>query len=306
MSEAPATPAAHPALKYVFLLMLGSIWGTSYTLQSLAVKTIPPITVASSRVLIGGLILLAVALAQRLPFPRDRRTWLAFFAFGVAGQALPFSLITAGQAHVDSGLTSILCAITPLFTLLLAHFFTRDERISPPKLAGLALAFAGIVLLVGPSALEGLGRDFWAQMSILAGAFFFAVSIVVARATRHVPFAVSASCSLLCGAVAAVPTAAIVDRPWTTHPSIVSLAACGVLAVLGTAIGMMIFFRLIKLAGSNFVSLNNYLAPAIAVLLGVAFLGERLTWPVAGAIALIFAGIAVASLRGRQIAPRAP
>lgn len=299
MSAAPATVAAHPALKYALLLALGSIWGTSYMFQSLAVKTIPPITVATCRVLIGGLLLLGVACAQRLKFPRDGRTWFVFVMFGAAGQALPFSMVSTGQLHVNSGLAAILVATTPLFTLLLAHFFTRDDRITPPKAIGMVLAFAGIVFLIGPSALGELGRDFWSQILIIGGAFFFAVSIIVARATRHVPFAVSASCSLLSGAAFALPIALLFERPWMAEPSWISLAAVASLAVLGTAIGTLMFFRLIKLAGSNFVSLNNYLAPAIAVVLGLTFLGEGLSWPTIAAIGMIFAGIAVTNLRRR-------
>ncbi|MGE0736024.1 MAG: DMT family transporter [Alphaproteobacteria bacterium] len=295
----PAIPpsAPRPWLKYLFLSSLGLIWGSSYMLNIVALKSVTPLTVTTTRIFLGGLIMLAVARAQGYRLPRDPRTWLLLIAFGVIGQAMSFGLVAFGQLHVGSGLTGIIITIVPLFTLVLAHLLTKDERITPPKAAGVIMALIGILLLLGPAALAGLGGHFWGQMMMVGGAFTFSLSMIIAKWVRHVPFPVSASCSLLSAAVVLMPLALVIEHPWTLQPTLLSSGAVIVLGVFGTAIGMLILFRLVAMAGAAFVSLNNYIATIVAVLWGVLLLGEPLTWLMIGAMAVIFSGIAVANLR---------
>ena len=178
-ATAPGSAPPHPALKYFLLIGLGIIWGTSFTFLGVAVRTVPPITTASCRIIVGGGILLLAALLTRQQFPRRREDWLMIAGFALAGNAGPFLLLAFGQSYIDSSLAAILIAGTPLFTLLIAHLATHDEKITLPKGVGVALGFAGILMLLGPAAFGGPagrpGANFCGQAMIVGAGLGFEI-----------------------------------------------------------------------------------------------------------------------------------
>jgi len=306
MTAAAVEKPAHPALKYLLLACLGLIWGTSFTFVGVAVHTVPPFTIASSRIILGGGILLTLALLARQPFPRRAEDWLFVTGYAVIGNAGPFCLLAFGQSHIDSSLAAILIAATPLFTLVIAHVMTVDEKISVRKGGGVAVGFVGILLLFGPAALGGLGADFWGQAMILGASLGFGISTVLARRLRHIPPMIMASSSLLIAGLFVIPLMLALEQPWRLSPSWDAVVSLGGLSIFSTACALIIFFKLIKLAGANFTALNNYMAPAVGVLWGTALLGEKLTWLKIGAIAVIFVGIGISGLRPRTRTPTSP
>jgi drug/metabolite transporter (DMT)-like permease len=287
------------------LAALVAMWGSAFLFTKVAVSALPPETVVAGRLAIAaaGLTALLFALGKRLP--GGRRPWLFFLALAVSGNALPFWLISWGQQRIDSGLAGILMAIMPLTTLVLAHFFVAGERLSPVRLAGFLLGFAGIVTLVGPEALIELevgGTALLSELAVLGGAVCYAVNTIVARRRpASDPLAAGAGVTILASALM-VPLALAGGPPASAAVPASAALAVVVLGVVSTALATVVYFKLVSAAGPTFVSLINYLIPLWAVVAGMVFLGETPEWRALGALAVILSGIALSELGRRRAA----
>ena len=296
-----------PPIAYVLLFALAAIWGSSFLFIKIAVATIPPLTLVAARLVLAAAAMLAYLWATGRTLPRDPDIWRGFVVIAIAGNVVPFALIKWGEQAIDSGLTAILMAIMPLSSLALAHVFTRDERLTPARVAGMGVGFVGILILVGPDVIAGLGREALAQIAVAGAAVCYAVSNVYTRIHRLVslPASVTGAGVLLCAAVLAVPPSLIVDRPWQLQPGTGSLAALVVLALVCTSLAYLILFRLISTTGATFVAFINYLVPVFGVLWGAVFLDETVRADAVAGLALILAGIGISRLRWRGKSPDA-
>ncbi|HXV23817.1 MAG TPA: DMT family transporter [Alphaproteobacteria bacterium] len=295
---APAPhPIAHPGARdYALLVLLAALWGGSFLLIKLAVATVPPLTVAAGRTLVGALLMGAVLAMRGVRPPSDGRTWAKLALMGTVGTVLPFALISWGERHIDSGLAAILMSAVPLFTIVLAHMLRSDEKITIGKAAALVLGGVGVVVLVGPDVLRGIGGDLLGQLAVLLAALCYAVNGLTARTLTGQPAIVVAAGMLITAAMAGVPLALLIDRPWETEASALSLLAVVALGVLPTALGYLIALRIIASAGAGFASLNNYLVPVFGVFWGMVFLAEKLHPQALLALLLIFLGLAAPRL----------
>jgi drug/metabolite transporter (DMT)-like permease len=293
---APSAAALPSRRDYLLLLMLGAIWGGSFFLIKLAVATVPPVTVAAGRILVGALLMGAVLAARRVPLPRDRTVWAKLALMGTLGTVLPFALINWGETHIDSGLAAILMSAVPLLTIVLGHFLRRDEQMTGGKAVALVLGGTGVVVLIGPDALQGLGKDLLGQLAVLGACCCYAVNSLTARGLAGHSAEVVTFGMLLTAAAAAVPLSILVDQPWEAAASRLSLLAVLGLGVLPTALGYIIAFRIIASAGAGFASFNNYLVPVFGVLWGMALLGEEPQPRALLALLLIFVGLAAPRL----------
>ena len=290
----------------MLLLALVAMWGSSFMFNRIAVATLPPWTVVAGRIGIAALVLVAIvyALGRRLPPPG--RAWLPFMVIAVIGNVIPFYLITWGQQVVESALAGILMAVMPLATIVLAHFLIAGEHLTRERAAGFALGFGGIVLLMGPAALAGIGGEavrIVSQLAVLGGALCYALQSVLTRLIVKGDVMVAAAGTLLVASVIVVPVALWLDRPWQLAPSLSSAAAVVWLGVGPTAVATILYFMLIRSAGPSFMSLVNYLSPGVAVMLGLLVMAETPSANAYFGLALILAGIAVTQWRR---APRTP
>lgn len=283
---------------YAMLLFLGLVWGSSFLFTGVAVKSMPPLTLAALRCLIGALVLLAAVRAMGHAIPRDPRAWLAYLVMGLTNSAIPFALITLGQARIESGLAAILITTVPIFTLALAHFFTEDKT-TPRKALGTFMGFCGIVLLIGPAALAGVSSSLAGQLLVVGGALCYAVTQVLVKRHRGGTPVVNAACSLTCSALWTVPMACLVEQPWHAAPTLEGIGALVALGVFSTGLSHVVFFLLIVRTGPSFVTLNNFISPPVGVAWGILLLGENPPWTAYVALAVILAGIAVATSRPR-------
>jgi drug/metabolite transporter (DMT)-like permease len=265
--------------EWAMLLALSVLWGGSYFFISVAVKELPPMTIILLRVAIAALVLVGVLLIMRIPLPKGRAVWLSFFAMGLLNNVIPQSLIVWGQASIPGGLASILNATTPLFAVVVAHVFTQDERLTPNKLAGLLIGIAGVAIMIGPTAFEGLSRGFWAEVAILIASVFYALSGVYGRKFKRMgvdPIATAAG-QLTGSTIILLPLALIFEHPLSlAMPSVAAWQAILGLAIVSTALAYVIFFRILATAGATNLLLVTFLIPVSAIFLGSLFLGERL------------------------------
>jgi drug/metabolite transporter (DMT)-like permease len=286
----------HPFKHWALLLALTAMWGTAFMFIKLGVATVPPATLVACRLVIGAAILYATMRMHGLSLPPPGRGWLPFAVLAAVGNSVPFYLISWGQQFIDSALAGILMAVMPLTTMLLAHFFVAGERMRAGRALGFVTGFSGVLVLMGPAALAGLGgtaAKVAAQAAVLGGALCYAANSVIARRVVAADFLVASTGVIIVASILAVPFALTIDRAWVVAPGAGSMAAIVWLGVGPTALATLLYFRLIAAAGPTFMSLVNYLSPLVAVLAGVLLLGEH---PGAGALAgltLILLGVAI-------------
>jgi drug/metabolite transporter (DMT)-like permease len=281
---------------YLLLLLLAAVWGSSFLFIKLAVATVPPITVAAGRIAVGATALVLLALARGARWPTNRADWLKLIAMGVVGNIVPFSLINWGETHIDSGIAAILMTTVPLATIVMAHFLATDEPLRPPNILAVLFGMAGVVVLVGPSALGGLGGQVLGQLAVVLAATGYAANGIIARRLSHLSPNVIGAGALLSAAVLGLPASLAIDQPWQSAPSMTSLAAMIVLGLVNTAGGYLLLFRLIERTGAGFASFNNFLVPLFGVLWGALLLGEAPAAAAYLALAIILAGLAIPRL----------
>jgi drug/metabolite transporter (DMT)-like permease len=276
----PTTPANSngiSAAAWALLLLLGLLWGGSFFFARIAVQHIPPVTLAGLRFLIAA-IALHLFIAGRYGIYRELRArWPAFLLLGLVNNVIPHTFIFLGQTHIGAGLASILNATTPLWTVLIAHVATVDEKLTTTKIAGTLTGLAGTVLLFSPHLAARTDVPLWALALPLLAAVSYGVAGIAARGFRGVAAPVIAAGQLTASTAITLPIAALVDMPWTlAWPPATAIASVLALALVSTAFAYILFFRIIALAGATNTSLVTLLVPPSAILLGTVFLGERL------------------------------
>lgn len=304
MTLAIETPRPRTVVNLALLLALATLWGAAFTLIKIGVATIPPLTLIAGRTLIAGGILLAIMHLRGIALPRDPAIWRRFLIQACLNSVIPFTLIAWAERHVDAGLATILGSNAPIFAFLLALLFVRHERPTLRQSLGVAAGLAGICLVVGVNALDGLGKDVVAQLALVLATVMYGAAALFGRNFNGLDPMVPAAGSLICGAIMLVPVSLIVDRPWTLSPSVDSIVALLVLAVFSTALAFVIYFKLIQLLGSVGATAQAYLRVPIGVALGVVFLGETLSPTVWIGLVCVVAGIAAMTIPQRTAPAR--
>ena len=289
-----SSPVSLRAVALLFLL--AAIWAGTFTLIKVAVETMPPFTIAAGRVVLAMVILVVLVRIRRERWPATLRVWGLFAVVGLVGNTLPFVLFSWGEIYVDSGLTAILMGSVPLFTMLLAHGFVADERLTVGRVAGILMGLVGLVLLVGVDAMGGAGLDVLAQLAIVVAAFGYAVSNILARRLRGHSATMIAAGVLIMATLWTLPFSAALDAPWQLTPSADAVWAVAALGVIGTGLALILYFHLVTTVGATFASLTSYLIPVLGVAWGMVFLAEELTVRSALALALIVGGVAITNL----------
>ncbi|NMN57919.1 drug/metabolite transporter (DMT)-like permease [Xanthobacter sp. SG618] len=275
----------------LLLLVLSTLWGASYTFIKVGVETIPPLTFIAARTLIAGGLLAAILRARGMRLPGDRASWARFLFQAGLNSVVPFTLIAWAEQTVDAGVATILNATSPIFAFLLTALATRHEAVTARKLLGVTAGLAGTGFIVGFEALEGIGQQVWAQLAIVAATVCYAGAAIFGRSFKGLDPMVPAAGSLLCGAAVLLPVSIAVDRPWILAPSASSLVALGLLSVFSTALGFVIYFRLVRTLGSIGTTAQAYLRVPIGVAIGILCLGERLAPDAWIGLACVVAGV---------------
>ena len=287
-------------LEPVLLLALATLWGASYTFIKIGVATIPPVTLIAARTLIAGAVLVVVIRSRGLCLPGDAASWRRFLTQACLNSVVPFTLIAWAERSVDAGLATILNSTSPIFTFLLTAAVTRHEAVTARKLIGVIAGIAGTAAIVGTQALDGLGREVWAQLAIVVATICYAGAAIFGRGFKSLDPMMPAAGSMLCGAAILVPASLVIDRPWTLAPSAASLAALAGLSLVSTALAFVIYFRLVQTLGSVGTTAQAYLRVPIGVGIGALILGESLT-PIAWAgLVCVLVGVAAMTIPARK------
>jgi drug/metabolite transporter (DMT)-like permease len=284
--------AAMTATEWGLLLLLSLLWGGSFFFVGVAVKALPPFTIVAARVTIAATLLWLAAPLTGVSAARIGRQAPALVLLALLNNVVPFSLLTWSQTQLASGLVSILNATTPVFTVVVAHLFTVDEKLDPRRLGGALIGLCGVAALIGLGPLGEFANHLVAELAALC----YAAASVFARRFRRLGLAPIevATGQVTASAVALLPVALLVDAPWRLPaPGGAAIAAILAIGALSTAFAYVVYFRILAGAGATNVVLVTLLAPATAILLGAEVLGERLAAQHLLGLALIAFGLSV-------------
>lgn len=302
--------SAMTASLWSLLILLSLFWGGSFFFVKVALRELEPFTIVWLRVSLAALILYTVVRLRGLRLPESPGAWAAYLLLAAINTALPFSLIVWGQKHIESGVASILNATTPIFTLLLAHVFTADERLHPAKFAGVLAGFAGVACMIVPELKGGFDWRGLGHLAVLGAALSYGFAGIYGKRFRTTPALVNSAAMLIGSAVLMTPLALAVDAPWHFRPGLPAIGAVLGIATVSTAGAYLLYFRILAAAGATNVMLVTLLVPVSALWLGVGVLGERIQPADYLGMALIFAGLAtidgriIAGLRARAASRR--
>lgn len=280
---------------FLWLVFLASLWGPSFLFIKVAVEDIPPLTLVVGRVGVAALLLYFILRIQGRNLPKFGPVWKHFAVMAFVQNAFPFALFNWGEQHIDSALAAILNGTTPLFTILLAHYFVEDDRLTPAKVGGVLIGFGGLVLLIVPSLVDGIQATTWGLLAIAVAAASYGVAIVYSRLNlRGQPPLVAPTAQLGLAALFMLPLSLIFEQPYSLPlPSLTSLGALLALAVFGTAVAFVVYYRIIEQVSASYVSMVTYLVPVFGVVLGVLVLNEQLTWNAYAGCGLILTGVMI-------------
>ena len=293
--SAPLTPPAPSPRDWALLIGLSVIWGTAFMGVDLSLDGFSPLWVAAGRTLIAALALLIAsqAMGQGLGRVTSPKAWGFVMALGIAAAALPFSLLSWGQQHVPSAFAGVSMGAVPLVTLLLAMAFSPEEGVGPRGIAGVALGFVGLIVLVGPGVFDA-GSDNVAlgRIACVLSALSYAAGNILTRRAPPVPPIAMATGAMSIAAMILVPTALIFEGP-PELPDMSSSSALLWVALGPTALAAFLSVRIIQNVGSLFLSQVSYMVPLWSVIFGVTLLNETLRPELFIALALILSGIAL-------------
>jgi drug/metabolite transporter (DMT)-like permease len=280
--------------EWSLLVFLSVLWGASFFFFKRLVSELPTLTIVLARLGLAAILLNILVVARRGAMPRDAKRWREFFVMGFLNNAMPFVILVWSETKISSGLAAILNATTPVFSVLIAHFYTADERLTWYKGFGIFFGLLGVLVLLGPSILVNAGgAELLPELACIFTAVSYAVAGIYGRRFKDLPALNVATGQLTASAAMLLPLALIVDQPWNLpSPSRQAWQAIIGLAVFSTALAYIIYFRLLASAGATNVLLVTLLVPISAVLLGVVFLNEAFTVQTFAGMALIAAGLA--------------
>jgi len=276
------------------LLLLGLIWGASFLAIRIALDEVPVVTVVLHRTGWAMLVLWIVVAVMRLPVPRDPRIWGAFLVMGLLNNVIPFGLMTWGQLHIETGLTSILNAATAILAVIVAALVFPDEKLTKRKVIGVTLGFLSVVTTIGLSALTSFDPRSLSQLAVLGGTLSYALAGSWARATLGaLPPQVAAAGMLTGSTLILLPAALLIDGPIRFDLQPVTWLAIAYYALFATAGAYLLYYRVLAMAGSGNLLLVTLVIPPVAILLGALVLGEALHPRALAGFALLALGLLI-------------
>lgn len=270
--------------------VLGLLFGTTFFYFEISLTAWQPLTIVAMRLVIAASLLWLVVLFLGLPLPTDRKTWVTMPIVGLLSFVLPWSCMVWALQEINSGTAGIINGTMPLFVLLFAHFLTTDERLSRRKAAAVLIGIGGVCLMIGPSAVRDLDPTTTGQLVFLSTSAVLALGLIWGRRLKHLHPLVTATGTITCGALLAVPAALLVDGVPAALPPLRAGLAMLCLAVLSTVCAYTLQFTMLKRVGACNLVLVNFLVPAVALTFGTLVLGEAFS----GSAVLGLASVAIA------------
>jgi drug/metabolite transporter (DMT)-like permease len=282
-------------------IILGAIWSASFLWIKIALDEIGPNTLVAYRVMFGLLFAGGAVFLQGKSWPRDWAGWSPFLVLGVTSVAIPFFLITWGELSIDSAVASILNASVPLFTVLIAHLFLQDDKMTVQRVVGLFIGFIGVIVLLSEDLFAGAGSSILGQAAVILASIFYAASSVYARRkTQSAPGLVRGAAPLLTATIAMWLVAPVLESPFEIPKLPLTWIAILWLGILGSGLALILWYYLLHEIGPTRTGMVTYIFPLGGVILGVIFLNEQLSWQLALGALLIISSIVVVNWQSKK------
>lgn len=278
---------------WFLLIVLSIIWGSSFMFLKIALVELSPFMIVFSRLVISSIFLILVCKWRKLEFPQTSSTWLSLGFLGVINTAAPFLLISWSQQYIDTATASILNATSPIFVMILAQFFTDDEKLTVNKIFGVLAGIAGIAVMVSPSFSDSLNVTNYGPFGILGGTFLYAVAGIYAKRFKLIPSTMVSALSLLGGMVFMAPGLLVFGLPDFAALSSKTIFAVGFLGMICTVAAYLIYFRLIAASGATNALLVTLLIPVSAFIFSVTIMNETIKSTDVKGMLLIGAGLLI-------------
>lgn len=281
---------------FFYLFALSCCWGPSFLFIKIAVEYVGPITLTNIRMIIGGTLLFIILKINKTELPKFGKCWKHFAVMAIFSCGLPFTMFGVGEQYIDSSLAAIINGTTPLFTLMIAHFTTDNDRLTKVKFLGSVVGFSGLFLLVLPSLIGAKATIFGIIASLIAS-ISYGIGFVYAKKHIHgfKPLVVPTA-QLLIAAVLLTPFSLLIENPfeieYISTGAIISILG---LSLLGSACAFVVYYKLISLTNATYTASANYIIPVFGVILGMIVLDEAMTWnSYIGSIMILF-GVMIAN-----------
>ncbi len=287
------------SLDYILLSILALIWASAFFNIKIATYSYGPITIAFFRILLGAIPVIFLCLYKKIKIEAFSKDWLWFASIGVINLVIPFFLIAYGVQKVQSNLAAILMASTPLSATILAHFFTKYEKINFTKLLGVLTGFFGIILLFSENILINNENFFYALMILFGSTFYVVGGLLTLKISKKKNENVTASI-LIWGTIIIFPITMLLEQPWNLNPRLDSTISLIYLGIFPTGVAWLLRFRILKKNGLVFQAQVAYLIPIFGVILGYVFLKEIITLKVLIALIAVVIGFYFVRLSIKQ------
>jgi drug/metabolite transporter (DMT)-like permease len=282
-------------------IFLGVIWSASFLWIKIALSEIGPFTLVAYRVLFGVFFAGGAVLLQRKAWPRDWAGWFPFLVLGITSVAIPFFLITWGELSIDSAVASILNATVPLFTIVIAHLFLLDDKMSMQRVLGLFIGFIGVIVLLSEDLSAGEQSSILGQAAVILASIFYAASSVYARRkTQSAPGLVRGAAPLVSATIIMWLVAPVLESPLEVPQMSITWIAILWLGILGSGLALILWYYLLHEIGPTRTGMVTYIFPLGGVILGVIFLNEHLSWQLAVGALLIISSILVVNWQPKK------
>ena len=277
-------------IDYVLLTILALIWSSAFFNIKIATYSYGPVTIAFLRTFFGAIPVVGLCLFKKIKIEAFSKDWYWFAAIGMINLVIPFFLIAYGMQKIQSNLAAILMASTPLSATVLAHFFTKNEKINLIKILGVLIGFSGIVFLFSDNILINENNFTYALLILFGSTFYVIGGILTLKISNKKNENVTASI-LIWGTIFLIPITAFTEKPWNLNPSIDSTISLIYLGIVATGLAWLLRFRILKNNGLVFQAQVAYLIPIFGIILGYIFLKELITAKVLIAVAAVIIGI---------------
>ena len=274
---------------YILLTILALIWASAFFNIKIATYSYGPISIAFFRIFFGAIPLVILCLYKKIKIEAFSKDWLWFASIGVINLVIPFFMIAYGVQKVQSNLAAILMASTPLSAAILAHFFTKYEKINFTKVIGVLIGFFGIIVLFSENVLIDNENFLYALMILLGSTFYVIGGLLTLKISKKRNENVTASI-LIWGTIVVFPIAMFVEQPWNLDPRLDSTISLIYLGIFPTGIAWLLRFHILKKNGLVFQAQVAYLIPIFGVILGYIFLKEIITLKVLVALVAVIIG----------------
>ena len=282
------------------LVLLGLIWGSSFFNIKIATYSYEPFTLALVRVIFASIPLFILCKLKRIEIKAFSNNWKSYALIGLSNITIPFVLIAVGTGKINSYLAAMLMSTTPLSGSILAHFFTKNEKITLLKSIGILLGFSGIVILFFDKIIINEGNYIYALILILGSTFYSIGGILTLKIKNQGNENVTTSTTLW-SVIFLLPLSILFEAPWNSSPSVTSTLSLLYLGVVATGIAWLIRFRILTVNGLVFQTQVAYLIPIFGVFFGFFLMDEFITWRVLSSLVIIILGIYIVKKNNKGI-----